>query len=110
MGKPHDAPRSKSSPSEKSIETPGSQLRPDGVQLLPTKLPVDRPNLEVTVGAETPPFSMRLITPPTAADPYCAAAPSRRTSMRSMAATGMALRSTPVDPRPMLLLRWTSPL
>lgn len=35
-----------------------------------------------------------------ASEPYCAAAPSRSTSTRSSAATGMVLRSTADEPRP----------
>ena len=41
---------------------------------------------------------MTLITPAMASEPYCAEAPSRSTSMRSMAASGMVSRSTPVEP------------
>ena len=40
-----------------------------------------------------------LTTPAIASEPYCADAPSRRTSMRSMALAGMAFRSTPLEPR-----------
>lgn len=40
------------------------------------------------------------MTPAMASEPYSAEAPSRSTSMRSMAAMGMALRSTGDDPRP----------
>ena len=47
-----------------------------------------------------------LMTPAMASEPYCAAAPSRRISILSMAERGMALRSTPVDPRPMVPLMW----
>ncbi len=44
---------------------------------------------------EKPFFVMTLITPPIASEPYTAEAPSFSTSMRSMAAVGMVLRSTP---------------
>jgi hypothetical protein len=53
---------------------------------------------------------MMLMTPAIASDPYWAAAPSRRISMRSIALAGMALRSTPVEPRPMVPLTLTSAL
>ena len=36
-----------------------------------------------------------------ASEPYCAEAPSRNTSMRSMALCGIVFRSTPLDPAPM---------
>jgi hypothetical protein len=39
------------------------------------------------------------MTPAMASEPYCAAAPSRSTSTRSIASTGMVLRSVPVLPR-----------
>ena len=42
------------------------------------------------------------MTPAIASEPYCAAAPSRRISIRSIALAGMALRSTIPEPRPML--------
>jgi hypothetical protein len=48
---------------------------------------------------------MKLITPPTASVPYTADAPSRSTSMRSIAANGMLLRSTATVP-PMLPNGW----
>ena len=38
------------------------------------------------------------MTPAIASDPYCAAAPSVSTSIRAMAAVGIALRSTPCEP------------
>jgi hypothetical protein len=40
------------------------------------------------------------MTPAMASEPYWAEAPSRSTSTRSMAALGMALRSTAAEPRP----------
>ena len=40
-----------------------------------------------------------LITPAIASEPYCAAAPSRSTSMWSMAEIGIALMSVPAEPR-----------
>src|SRR5437867_4429640 len=51
-----------------------------------------------------------LITPAMASDPYCAAAPSRSTSIRSMAAVGIAFKSTPTVPRPKVPLTCTSAL
>jgi hypothetical protein len=51
-----------------------------------------------------------LTTPAMASEPYCAAAPSRRISMRSMALGGMAFRSTAVEPRPTVPLTLTSAL
>ena len=47
------------------------------------------------------------MTPAIASEPYWAAAPSRRISMRSIADTGIALRSAPVDPRPIVPFTWT---
>jgi hypothetical protein len=41
-----------------------------------------------------------LTTPAIASDPYWAEAPSRSTSMRSMALAGMVFRSTPEEPAP----------
>ena len=41
-----------------------------------------------------------LITPASASEPYCAEAPSRSTSMWSMAPTGMVLMLTPCEPWP----------
>src|SRR2546430_4677838 len=55
-------------------------------------------------------FSTMLMTPAIASDPYWAAAPSRSTSMRSIAAAGIALRSTPTVPRPNVPLTCTSAL
>ncbi len=49
-----------------------------------------------------------MITPATASEPYSAPAPSRSTSMRLMALTGMALKSTGVVPLPILLSVLTS--
>ncbi len=43
-----------------------------------------------------------LMTPAIASEPYWAAAPSRKISMRSMAAMGIAFKSTPVEPRPIV--------
>ncbi len=50
------------------------------------------------------PFSTMLMTPAMASEPYCAEAPSRSTSTRSIAAIGIALMSTAEAPRPMLPL------
>ena len=52
----------------------------------------------------------RLITPAIASDPYWAAAPSLRTSMRSIAAIGMAFMSVPAVPRPTEVLTCSSAL
>jgi len=56
------------------------------------------------------PFSTMLMTPAIASDPYCAAAPSRSTSTRSIMDAGIAFRSTPVEPRPTVPLTLTSAL
>ena len=53
-------------------------------------------------------FSTMLITPAMASDPYWADAPSRSTSIRSMAAVGIAFKSTPTVPRPNVPLTCTS--
>ena len=64
------------------------------------------------VRASPPPpcFSTMLITPAIASEPYCAAAPSRRISMRSIMDDGIALRSTGAEPRPTKPLTLTSAL
>src|SRR6058998_2859816 len=49
-----------------------------------------------------------LITPAMASEPYWAAAPSRSTSIRSIAAVGIAFKSTPTVPRPNVPLTCTS--
>src|SRR5216117_857146 len=51
-----------------------------------------------------------LITPAIASEPYWAAAPSRSTSIRSIAAAGIAFRSTPTVPRPNVPLTCTNAL
>src|SRR5258708_9586213 len=53
---------------------------------------------------------MMLMTPAMASEPYWAEAPSRRTSMRSIIAAGIALKSVDTEPRPMEPLRLTSAL
>src|SRR3989442_1072227 len=55
-------------------------------------------------------FNTMLITPAMASDPYCADAPSRSTSIRSMAAVGIAFRSTRTVPRPKVPFTCTSAL
>jgi hypothetical protein len=55
-----------------------------------------------------PLLSTMLTTPAMASEPYCAAAPSRSTSIRSIALAGIAFRSTEVEPRPTVPLTWTS--
>jgi len=45
-------------------------------------------------------FKTILITPAMASEPYCAAAPSLNTSIRFIAATGIALMSVPAVPLP----------
>ena len=45
-------------------------------------------------------FKMMFITPAIASDPYCAEAPSRKISTRSIASCGIAEISAPVSPRP----------
>ena len=49
-------------------------------------------------GEKRPCLVTRFTTPAMASDPYCADAPSRSTSMWSMAEAGMAFMSTPLDP------------
>src|SRR5437667_1874744 len=49
-----------------------------------------------------------LITPAMASEPYWAAAPSRNTSIRSIAAAGIAFKSTPTVPRPNVPFTCTS--
>jgi hypothetical protein len=58
------------------------------------------PPLTCTSPPLAPFFSTTLITPAIASEPYCAEAPSRSTSMWSIAAIGMVLRSTACEPRP----------
>ena len=72
---------SASSPSVKSMSSPVVHESPFGAHWLPGKDPVDTPNVDVTFGRATPPLSTTLITPAMASEPYCAAAPSRSTSM-----------------------------
>ncbi len=48
------------------------------------------------------------MTPAIASEPYCAAAPSRSTSMRSMALMGMVFRSAGDEPRPAVPLTLTT--
>ena len=60
------------------------------------------------VTGDAPDFSTMFITPAMASEPYCAAAPSRRISTRSIMETGIAFRSTPVEPRPTVPLTCTS--
>ena len=55
-------------------------------------------------------FNTMLITPAIASEPYWAAAPSRSTSIRSIAAAGIAFRSTPTVPRPNVPERLSSQL
>src|ERR1041384_5803820 len=60
-------------------------------------------------GAKAPSLMTTFTTPAMASEPYCAAAPSRRTSMRSMALAGSAFMSTPLEPAPMPAAKlWTS--
>src|SRR5690554_3861002 len=51
-----------------------------------------------------------LITPAIASEPYCADAPSRRTSIRLMAEIGMAFKSALGLPRPVVPCECTSEL
>src|SRR3989441_3067211 len=55
-------------------------------------------------------FNTMFITPAMASEPYWAAAPSRSTSIRSIAAAGIAFRSTPTVPRPNVPLTCTNAL
>ena len=43
-----------------------------------------------------------------ASEPYCAAAPSRKTSILSIAPTGIAFKSVPTEPRPTVELTFTN--
>ena len=62
------------------------------------------------VSGDLPDLRTMFITPAMASEPYCAAAPSRRISMFSIAAAGIAFKSTPLDPRPTVLFAFTSAL
>jgi hypothetical protein len=53
---------------------------------------------------------MMFTTPAIASEPYCAAAPSRSTSMRSIMLAGIAFRSTAACPRPIEPFTFTSAL
>src|SRR5881397_3211316 len=59
-----------------------------------------RPASTFTYGVNCPSFITRFTTPAIASEPYWADAPSRNTSMRSMALWGMVFRSTPLEPAP----------
>src|SRR5262245_33275164 len=107
---PHDPPTSASAPSEKLISLPVVHDTPFGVHWLPANEPTESPKFDVTSREPAPLFKTILSTPAMASDPYCAAAPSRSTSMWSIAEIGIAFKSTLVDPRPMLLLTCTSAL
>ncbi len=48
-----------------------------------------------------------LITPAIASEPYCAAAPSLKTSILLIAAAGIAFKSVPTEPRPKVPLTFT---
>ena len=58
------------------------------------------PQLAVASPPSAASFSTTLMTPAIASDPYCAPAPSRSTSIRLMAPTGMLLKSTGLVPLP----------
>ena len=49
-----------------------------------------------------------LMTPAIASDPYCDEAPSRSTSIRSIASAGIEFRSTAAEPRPIVPLMLSS--
>ena len=49
-------------------------------------------------GVKFPSFKTTFTTPAIASEPYCADAPSRNTSMRSIAAAGIVFMSTPDEP------------
>ena len=66
------------------------------------------PRLALSWVSVTPFFSTMLITPAIASEPYCAAAPSRSTSIDWMADRGIALMSVPAEPRPMVCCTLTS--
>ncbi len=67
-----------------------------------------RPKVTVTPPPSRSSRSSTLMTPAMASEPYCAEAPSRRTSTLRTAAVGMVLRSTAEEPRPTVLLTLTS--
>ena len=50
------------------------------------------------------------MTPAIASDPYCADAPSRSTSILSIAAAGILFKSTPTSPLPGVSLIYTKAL
>jgi hypothetical protein len=82
---------------------PSSRLPSPGTSVLKRPVCVDtEPALA--------PLRMMLITPAMASEPYCAAAPSRRISMRSIIDAGMALRSAAAVPRPIVPLLLISAL
>ena len=66
-------------------------VRPSPAKVWPTEVSKLKPGVLL---------STRLTTPAMASEPYCAAAPSRSTSMRSIAAIGIAFMSVPAVPRP----------
>ena len=49
-------------------------------------------------GVKFPSFKTTFTTPAIASEPYCAEAPSRNTSMRSIAAAGIVFISAPEEP------------
>src|SRR3546814_17634729 len=53
-------------------------------------------------------LSWMLMTPAMASEPYCDEAPSRSTSIRSIAIGGIVFMSTPDEPRPPATLRYRS--
>ena len=56
------------------------------------------PTFVLMKGVNAPSLSTRFTTPAMASEPYCVEAPSRSTSMRSIALEGKAFRSTPLEP------------
>ena len=58
------------------------------------------PQLAVASPPSSASFSTTLMTPAMASEPYCAPAPSRSTSIRLIAPTGMLLKSTGLVPLP----------
>jgi len=55
-------------------------------------------------------FNIIFATPAIASDPYCEVAPSLNISMRSIEATGIALKSVPTVPRPTVPLTFNKEL
>src|SRR5687768_5113110 len=93
------SPKSDSEP--RPIPTPAPPLTSIAVPSSGKMRVAYRPTSAFTNGVNGPSLSTRFTTPAIASEPYWADAPSRNTSIRSIAPAGSALRSTPLDPAPM---------